>query len=94
VRRVKLTVAVATGVLAAAVPASSSAQAPEHANCANFAANVASLAQSPFIDFGDVASDVASSVPGIVPQAVVFPEQQQGFLTAACSTRITSLAAC
>ena len=81
-RVLKLAAVAGASVLGAA-PASSLAQpVPDHASCAAFGANVATLAQTLGRDFGQTASTVASSGPGVFPQAVVRPEQ-----TALCDPR-------
>jgi hypothetical protein len=72
-----LTVAAATGSLLFAVQPSSGAAQPvaDHGSCADFGANVSGLARTLGSDFGGTASMVASSGPGVFPQAVVRPEQ-------------------
>ena len=81
--RVSKLAAVAGLSLLGAVPASSLAQpVPDHASCDAFGAHVATLAQTLGGDFGQTASTVASSAPGVFPQAVVQPEQ-----TALCDPR-------
>jgi len=75
IRMVQL--AVAAGLSLVAVPSTSVAAppVPDHGSCARFGANVAGLAQSLGGEFGATASMVASSGPGVFPQAVVRPEQ-------------------
>jgi hypothetical protein len=72
-----LRVAAVSGALLFTAPAGSIAAppVPDHGSCADFGANVSSLARTLGSDFGGVASTVASSGPGVFPQAVVRPEQ-------------------
>ena len=81
--RVPALAAVAGLSLLGAAPAAGLAQpVPDHASCAAFGANVATLATTLGRDFGQTASTVAGSGPGAFPAAVVRPEQ-----TALCEPR-------
>jgi hypothetical protein len=69
--------------IALALPASTLAQpVPDHASCAAFGANVATLAQTLGPVFGATASNVATSGPAAFPALIVHPEQ-----TALCEPR-------
>jgi hypothetical protein len=75
-RRMPLLATIATtSALALPVAPAIGQPVPDHASCAPFGANVAGLAQALGGDFGATASTVASSGPGVFPQAVVRPEQ-------------------
>jgi hypothetical protein len=74
--RIPRLAAVAVVSLLAVAPSSNAAQpVPDHASCAAFGANVSMLARTLGPDFGATASTVASSGPGVFPEAVVRPEQ-------------------
>ena len=74
-RTTLLTIATAAAALAFGAAEASGQPEPGHASCAEFGANVASLATSLGPVFGATASTVASSGPQVFPTVIVGPEQ-------------------